>query len=104
MVIAESFGVGSPQKIAEVARENIQNVSSKHSFAEASEIKIGGLTWLTFDASATVSNIDIKYRFFVHADEERTVQIIFFTSPARFERNVPVMSRIAETFRFTEQE
>ena len=101
-VIVEGLGAGSSQKACEYAQKNMRNKAPECSFTEPKEIKIGDLTWASYDAAATISNIDFKYRVFVYSDKGRSAQIICWTGPVLFERFAPVMNRIAESFRFTE--
>ena len=101
-VIVEGFGAGSPQKVCDFAQKLVQTKASQCSFTEPTEIKIGDLNWLSYDVTATLSNMDFKYRYFVYADKGRTAQIICWTGPVVFNHYAPVMNRIAESFRFTE--
>ncbi len=101
-VIAEGIGIGSSRAACEFAQKNLSTKTTDSKFEEAREIEISSQKWLQFDAESTFQNIHCKYRYYVYADKDRTIQIICWTGAQLFDYYAPVMSRVAESFRFTD--
>jgi len=97
-VIAEGIGVGTPQRVCDLSQKNLVAKSSKYSFTPAQPIQIDSHSWLTFDATATVSGVDFKYRFYVYSDSKFTFQIVSWAVPADFDTFNPVFDRVAKSF------
>lgn len=100
-VIAEGLGVGSSQSVCEFAQKNLSAKTTDCKFSEAREIEISSQKWLQFDAESTINNVHCKYRYYVYSDKDRTIQIVCWTGAQLFDYYAPVMSRVAESFRFT---
>ena len=86
--------------ICDLAQNRLKANASKSDYTEPKKVIIDGLVWLTFDARATISNMELQYRYFVYTDKEQTVQIVCWSSPRQFKRAAPIMDRIAQTFHF----
>jgi hypothetical protein len=98
-VIAEGIGVGTPQAICDISQKNLAKKASTFSFTKPASLQIDSQSWLTYDADANVSGIKIKYRFYVYADTNCTIQIITWTSTPLFDRFSPVFDRVAKSFK-----
>ena len=98
-VIAEGIGVGTPQRICDLSQKNLTDKASQYSFTSPQPIQIDSHPWLTYDATATVSGVDLKYRFYVYADANYTFQIISWTGPGAFDKVNPVFDRVAQSFK-----
>ena len=98
-VIAEGIGLGKPERICEISQRNLASKASHYSVTTAAPIEIDSHSWLTYDATATLNGIEIKYRFYVYADANYTFQIVEWTGPVLFDRNAPVFDRIAKSFK-----
>jgi len=96
-VIAEGIGVGTPQRICDLSQKNLTDKASQYSFTSPQPIQIDSHPWLTYDATATVSGVDLRYRFYVDADY--TFQIISWTGPGAFDKVNPVFDRVAQSFK-----
>ena len=99
-VIAENVGVATPESVRDFYQKNITQNSSDYSFSDSHEIIIDSRKWLTYDATATLKGVKIKYRFYLYSDNSRTVQILAWTEPVLFDRYAPVFDRIAKSFQF----
>jgi hypothetical protein len=98
-VIAEGVGVGTPEKICDLAQKNLAAKASQFSVTTPTPLNIDSHSWLTYDATATVTGISVKYRFFVYADSNFTFQIICWTGPAMFDTLSPIFDRVAGSFK-----
>ncbi len=98
-VIAEGVGVGSSERLCEFARHNLEAKTSRCTATAPTRLDINGRAWLTFDAAVTTQGVELKYRFYIYADGEYSIQLITWTGPALFPRYAPVFDRIARTFR-----
>ncbi len=98
-IIAEGIGVKSSEHAVELTQENISKKASDCTFSSAQPIEIDSHSWLTYDASATIHDIQIKYRFYVYADSDYTFQIMAWTVPRLFDHEAPVFDRIAKSFK-----
>ena len=98
-VIAEGIGMGTPERICDIAQKNLATKASEYSVTTPAAIIIDAQTWLTYDATATINGIKIKYRFYVYADANYTFQIITWTGPVLFDRYAPVFDRVAKSFK-----
>lgn len=98
-VIAENIGLGTPQRICDVAQKNLSRHAPQHSFTIPLPITIDSHSWLTYDATATIDGININYRFYVYSDSNNTFQIICWTAPGKFASTAPVFDRVAESFK-----
>jgi uncharacterized membrane protein len=98
-IIAEGIGLGSPERIGDISQKNLARKASEFSATEPVPIEIDSHSWLTYDATATVEGIGIKYRFYVYADSNYTFQIVTWTGPALFKGNAPVFDRIAKSLK-----
>ena len=101
--IVERIGLGTSEHVCEFAKKNITAKASESSVTEPTPIQIDSHNWLTFDVTATVSGIHIKYRYYVYADANNTVQLISWTSPPLFDRYAPVFDRVAKSFKLQQQ-
>ena len=98
-IIAEGVGLGTPQHACDLAQKHIKEKASECSFTDTQPIDIDSHSWLTYDVDATVSYAHVKYRFYVYADTNYTVQIMAWSGPALFEHDAPVFDRIAKSFK-----
>ncbi|HTX22586.1 MAG TPA: hypothetical protein VMD27_12120 [Candidatus Aquilonibacter sp.] len=98
-VIAEGIGVGTPERICDISQKNLASKASQYSVTTPVPIQIDSQTWLTYDATATINGIQVKYRFYVYADSNYTIQIIMWTGPVLFDHYAPVFDRIAKSFK-----
>lgn len=98
-VIAEGVGSQNPQNICDISQKNVADKASKYSFTTPEPIEIDSHSWLTYDANATVSGINIKYRFYVYGDTNYSYQIISWTGPVLFDNDAPLFDRIAKSFK-----
>ena len=98
-VIAEKIGVGNPQRICDIAQKNLADKASQYQVTAARPVQIDSHSWLTYDATATVSGFHLKYRFYVYSDDNVTFQVFYWTSPAQFDSTVPVFDRVAQSFK-----
>ncbi len=98
-VIPEGIGFGTPERICDVSQKNLAAKASRYSVTTPTPIEIDSHSWLTYDATATISEVEIKYRFYVYADSNYTFQIVTWTGPALFDRDAPVFDRIAKSFK-----
>ena len=98
-VIAEGIGLQTPNRVCDVSQKNLQSKADQCSMTTPTPMEIDSSSWLTYDATATVSGIQIKYRFYVYADSNYTIQIIAWTGPSLFDRDAPVFDRIAKSFK-----
>jgi len=98
-IIPEGIGLGSPEKICAISRKNLASKASHLQTTTPVPIEIDSHSWLTYDVAATVEGVDIKYRFYVYADSNCTIQIVTWTGPLLFDRYAPVFDRIAKSFK-----
>jgi len=98
-IVPEGIGLGTPERIRAVSWENLESKASSLQTTTPVPIEIDSHSWLTYDATATVDGVDIKYRFYVYADSQYTFQIVTWTGPALFDRYAPVFDRIAKSFK-----
>jgi hypothetical protein len=63
-VIAEGIGVGTPQRVCDLSQQNLAAKASVFSATTPVPIEIDSHSWLTYDAMATVSGMNVKYRFY----------------------------------------
>jgi hypothetical protein len=98
-VIAEGIGLGTPQRICDVAQTNLASKASSFVFSTPVAVDIDSHSWLTYDATATLVGVKIKYRFYVYADSNCTIQVIAWTGPLLFDHYAPVFDRIAKSFK-----
>jgi hypothetical protein len=100
-IIPEGIGLGTPEKICAVSRTNLASKASSLQTTTPISTEIDSQSWLTYDATATVDGVDIKYRFYVYADSQYTIQIVTWTGPLLFDHYAPVFDRIAKSFKMT---
>jgi len=98
-VIAEGVGLGTPQHVCDVSQKHIREKASECSFTDPQPIEIDSHSWLTYDVDATISYAHIKYRFYVYADANYTIQIMAWSGPAVFDHEAAVFDRIAKSFK-----
>jgi hypothetical protein len=98
-VIAEGFGSQNPQNMCGLSQKNVADKASKYSFTTPEPIEIDSHSWLTYDATATVSGINFKYRFYVYGDTNYSFQIISWTGPILFDNDAPLFDRVAKSFK-----
>ena len=98
-IIPEGIGLGTPEKIYAVSRKNLGSKASALQTSTPVPIEIDAHPWLTYDATTTVDGVDIKYRFYVYADSQYTIQIVTWTGPVLFDHYAPVFDRIAKSFK-----
>jgi hypothetical protein len=98
-IIQEQVGLQTPENARSLSQKNIMSKSADCTFTASQPITIDSHSWLTFDATTTIQQIHLKYRFYVYADADNTVQIISWTTPKLFDRDAPVFDRIAKTFK-----
>jgi hypothetical protein len=100
-IVPEGIGLGTPEKICAVSRKNLASKASSLQTTTPIPTEIDSHSWLTYDATATVDGVDIKYRFYVYADSQYTIQIVTWTGPLLFDHYAPVFDRIAKSFKMT---
>ena len=98
-IIAEDVGLKTPQRVCDLSQKNISSKAPDVTFTVPQPIEIDSRSWLTFDASATIKDIPIKYRFYDYADTNYTIQIITWTLPPLFDHDAPVFDRVAKSFK-----
>jgi hypothetical protein len=98
-IIAEGMGLGTPQHICDISRKHFKEKASECTFTDVQPIDIDSHSWLTYDVDATVSYAHIKYRVYVYADTNYTIQILAWSGGALFDRDAPVFDRIAKSFK-----
>ena len=98
-VIPEGIGLGTPEKIYAASRKNLAAKASSLQTTTPVPIEIDAHAWLTYDATAAIDGVDIKYRFYVYADSQYTIQIVTWTGLILFDHYAPVFDRIAKSFK-----
>ena len=98
-VIAEGVGVGTPQNLCDLAQKNLSAKATQFSVNTPKPLNIDSHSWLTYDATATVTGISVKYRFYVYADSNYTFQVICWTGPSMFDTLSPIFDRVAGSFK-----
>jgi hypothetical protein len=98
-VIAEGIGLTTPQNVCEISQKHLAAKVSDCTFTTPQSMDIDSHSWLTYDATATIRSVRIKYRFYVYADTNYTFQIVGWTGPVLFDRDAPVFDRIAKSFK-----
>jgi hypothetical protein len=98
-IIAENVGLQTPEKVRDLSQKNIEKKATAYSFTDSQPMEIDSQSWLTYDATATLSGVQIKYRFYVYSDQDHTIQIIMWTLPTLFAHDAPVFDRIANSFK-----
>lgn len=98
-VIAEGIGLRTPQRICEISQTNLASAASQYTTTTPAPIQIDSRSWLTYDATATVKGVQVKYRYYVYSDADYTFQIITWTGPVLFDHYAPVFDRIAKSFK-----
>lgn len=98
-IVAERVGMKTPERVCDLSQRNVSRKASQVTFTTSQPVDIDSHTWLTFDASATIKDIPIKYRFYDYADSNYTIQIVTWTVPPLFDHNAPVFDRIAKSFK-----
>ena len=98
-VIAEGIGVGTPQRVCDLTQQNLAAKASSFSATTPSPIEIDSHSWLTYDVTATIKGLNLKYRYYVYADTNYTFQIMTWTGPALFDHYTPVFDRVAKSFK-----
>ena len=97
-VIAEGVGLGTPQRICDLSQKHLAEKATQYTLTTAQSIDIDSRSWLTYDATATVSGVDVKYRFYVYADRNYSFQILAWTGPGEFGAVSSVFDRVAKSF------
>jgi hypothetical protein len=97
--IVEGIGLSTPQRVYEMSKKHVMSKASESAVTEPKAVEIDSRDWLTFDVTATVSGAHLKYRYYVYADTNYTVQLISWTGPILFDRYSPVFDRIAKSFK-----
>jgi hypothetical protein len=98
-VIAEGIGLGTAQKICDLSQTNLASKASSFVTTTPVVLDIDSHSWLTYDATATLTGVEIKYRFYVYADSNCTIQVITWTGPMLFDHYAPIFDRIAKSFK-----
>ena len=98
-IIPEGIGLGTAEKICAISRKNLASKASRLQTTTPVPIEIDSHSWLTYDATATVEGVDIKYRFYVYADTNYTFQVVTWTGLSLFNRYAPVFDRAAKSFK-----
>ncbi len=98
-VIAENVGMQSPERLCEFTRGILEKKASHSATTPPQPLEINGRTWLTYDADATIEGIELKYRYYLYADDARSIQLITWTGTPLFARYGPVFDRIARSFK-----
>lgn len=98
-IIPEEVGLGTSQKICDFAEKNLRAKALDCSCTGAHPIEIDAHSWLTFDATATVNDIHVQYRYYVYSDTNYTFQIVGWTVPKFFRTDSLVFDRIAGSFK-----
>jgi len=98
-VIPEQVGLQTPENVCNISQKNMLAKATDCTFTSSQPITIDSHTWLTFDATTTIHQIPLKYRFYVYADADNTIQIISWTRPELFDHDAPVFDRIAKSFK-----
>ena len=98
-MIAEGIGLGTSQKICDLSKTNLALKASSYVTTPPVALDIDSHSWLTYDATATLTGVEIKYRFYVYADSNYTIQVITWTGPVLFDHYAPVFDRIAKSFK-----
>jgi hypothetical protein len=97
-VIAEAYGAQTSENACDLSQRNVLSRDPQAIVSPTQSLTIDSHTWLTYDVSATVNQIQVKYRFYVYGDPNYTFQIMTWTSPSLFNHDAPVFDRIAKTF------
>jgi hypothetical protein len=98
-VVPESVGVGSSGKMCDIAQQHLEAKATECSFTISHPVEIDSHSWLTYDATATIQSVQIKYRYYVYSDANQTFQIITWTLVPLFDHDAPVFDRIAQSFK-----
>ena len=98
-IIAEGIGVGTPQRVCDLTQKNLASKTSSFSATAPEPIEIDSHSWLTYDVTATLNGLNVKYRYYVYADTNYTFQIMTWTGPALFNHYAPVFNRVAKSFK-----
>ncbi|HTV42469.1 MAG TPA: hypothetical protein VMF08_18020 [Candidatus Sulfotelmatobacter sp.] len=98
-IIAEGVGLGTPQHICDISQKHFKEKAAECTFTDVQPIDIDSHSWLTYDVDATISYAHIKYRVYVYADANYTIQILAWSGGALFDHNAPVFDRIAKSFK-----
>jgi hypothetical protein len=98
--IVEGVGLNTPQRAFDMVRKNLTKKTTELSMSNPTTVRIDSHDWLTFDVTAAVNNIHFKYRYYIYADSDMTVQLISWSGPTLFDHYTPVFDRIAKSFKF----
>ena len=101
-VIAENVGMKTPERLCDFTRGMLEQKASRCVTTPPVHLEINGRTWISYDAEATVEGIDLKYRYFLYADDAHSIQLITWTGTGLFPRYGPIFDRIARSFKLSE--
>ena len=99
-VIAEEAALGSPETIANIAREKIKNAATDLRWSEPVTLLLDGRSWLQFVVRCSYKGIPVAYQFYVYAGPEGTYQVVGWTAQNLYDRDSGLMRDVMRTFRF----
>jgi len=101
-VIAEEANLGSPETIAEIARDKIKEAGTDITWSAPAPLVLDGRSWLEFTVECKVDKIPLSYQFYVYAGREGTFQVVGWTTQNLFSRDASLMRQVMQQFHFPE--
>jgi hypothetical protein len=101
-VIAEEANLGSPETVAEIARDKIREVGTDITLTEPAPLVLDGRSWLQFTVQCKVNKIPVSYQFYVYAGREGTFQVVGWTAQNLFGRDASRLRQVMQQFHFPE--
>jgi len=99
-VIAEEAQLGTPETIANIARQKLKESATELKWSEPAPLMLDGRRWMQFVVTAHVETIPAAFQFYVYSGPEGTFQVIGYTSQNLFTRDAPLMRDVMKSFRF----
>ena len=101
-VVAENGTWGTSEAIAERAIKRQKTIMPDAQCSDPKPITIDGRKWLEFLSSGHNEAVSISMLAFVYSGPEGTFQVCGWTVQSAFDRSLPSIRRVMESFRFPE--
>jgi len=99
-IMVQAAKICTPQEAAAAATALLKASATDFQSTKTEPIILDGKRWLKFAVKCRISRVPMGYQYYVYSGAEGTYQIVAWTEQQNFDREIPLLHRVVQTFRF----